>query len=82
MSRKWKYEGFTKEHENMMSCEICSVDLVAGRKGGNTQHIDHDHETGIIRGVLCNNCNTMLGAAKDTPEILREAARYLEERTS
>ena len=80
--RRYRYRGYTEEHGKIMSCEICSVDLVAGNKGSNTQHIDHDHKTGIIRGVLCKSCNTGLGLFKDNPEILREAARYLEERTS
>lgn len=41
-------------------------------------HVDHDHETGRIRGILCHGCNTALGGAKDDPEILRKAAAYLE----
>ena len=80
--RRSKYPGYTKEHENTMSCEICKIDLVAGCKSGNAQCIDHDHSTNKIRGVLCSHCNRGLGIFKDNPEILREAARYLEERTS
>ena len=40
--------------------------------------IDHDHETGFVRGILCSLCNTLLGHAKDDPEILRKAAEYLD----
>lgn len=39
--------------------------------------IDHNHRTGEVRGLLCNDCNTGLGALGDHPEILRRAAVYL-----
>ena len=40
-------------------------------------HVDHDHETGSIRGMLCFSCNAALGHFKDDPTVLRRAARYL-----
>lgn len=39
--------------------------------------MDHDHETGETRGMLCSACNKMLGFARDDPEILRRALEYL-----
>lgn len=41
--------------------------------------IDHDHKTGKVRGLLCSNCNFLLGQAKDDIGILRNAITYLEE---
>lgn len=41
--------------------------------------IDHGHKTGKVRGLLCSNCNFLLGQAKDDIGILRNAITYLEE---
>ncbi len=50
--------------------------LICGRDG--PEHVDHDHETGEVRGILCFNCNGGLGQFRDDPEALRRAADYLE----
>jgi hypothetical protein len=53
-------------------CAIC------GRPPGKSAlHVDHDHETGAIRGLLCVGCNNALGQFKDNAELLQRAAAYL-----
>lgn len=41
-------------------------------------HLDHDHGTGAVRGLLCHDCNISLGYSRDDPSTLRRLADYLE----
>jgi hypothetical protein len=41
-------------------------------------HIDHDHETHEVRGLLCHHCNTALGHVRDSIDVLRRMIEYLE----
>lgn len=55
-------------------CKICGTTKPRGRGGF---HVDHCHQTGIVRGLLCAACNMMLGLIKDNKETLMNAIEYL-----
>ena len=57
-------------------CAICGATQSKGKRA--TLHVDHDHVTGAVRGVLCNHCNYGLGHFHDRPDLLRIAIAYLE----
>lgn len=52
------------------TCAVCP---------GAPEHVDHDHVTGRVRGVLCFNCNQALGNVRDNPEVLQGLIDYLAE---
>lgn len=83
--RKWhrryhlrsKYGLSVEDYEFLMvvydsKCGIC------GREQPDGLHIDHEHESGRIRGLLCGSCNRAIGLMQDSPKVLRAAAKYLE----
>jgi len=84
--RDWQLQdryGITlKEFEQMSEaqngvCAICGNEPDSNQKG-NTLHVDHCHEAGEIRGLLCNHCNVGLANFRNDPDALRRAAEYLE----
>lgn len=54
------------------ACAVCK--RVPKGKG---LHVDHDHRTGKIRGLLCFNCNVVIGLSKDDHYILKRLTRYV-----
>lgn len=57
------------------ACAICKSIYPQGRGGF---HVDHDHKTGQVRGLLCHNCNTGLGKLGDNLDGLERAVQYLQ----
>jgi len=91
MNSNWKVSGimmngsfFTYEDYNKMfneqsgCCKICNKHQADLSK---TLSVDHNHETGEARGLLCQRCNTILGMSLDSIEILNSAINYLRENT-
>lgn len=61
------YNDMVETHQGR--CSICSMEA--------NLHIDHDHYTKKVRGLLCLQCNTGLGNFRDDVELLRKAIEYL-----
>lgn len=71
--------GLTPEQVEAMAaegCGICGTTEWTGRH--RRPHVDHCHETGAIRGILCHGCNVSIGHFRDDIELLRAAIVYLE----
>ena len=52
---------------------------MTGNKGDEYLHIDHNKETGEIRGLLCGKCNKAIGLMDEKPENFMSAIKYVEE---
>lgn len=73
------YESLVESQNN--KCAICNNNEKAVDKRKNIERslaVDHCHETGKIRGLLCTNCNIGLGQFKDSLYLLDKAKKYLE----
>lgn len=74
--------GITEEGYNALLrtqggvCATCK----RGCKTHRRLSVDHDHETGEVRGLLCMNCNAALGLVGDDVTVLRSLIEYLENR--
>lgn len=91
---KAKYNITLEQFENILhkqngKCTICrSILRIKGSNGQDKFQIDHDHKCcpssktcgNCIRSILCSRCNLVIGLMEDNPEILQNAANYLEGR--
>ena len=77
-SRAYKYglepEQYKEMHKAQQGkCAICKEEPKTKRG----LHVDHDHETGKVRGLLCHGCNVALGSFKEDVTLLNKAIEYL-----
>jgi len=83
---KHQYNLSQEEYEALVNfqkgvCAICGKEETAvdpRYKTVRKMAVDHDHETGKVRGLLCSRCNKGIGAMEDSPELLLKAVVYLE----
>lgn len=65
-----QYEALLKKYP---SCPICGQAFTTKNK----PFVDHNHANSEVRALLCNNCNTLIGRARDDVAILKSAIKYL-----
>lgn len=81
----WRKYGITpEEYDDMFEAQNGECAICGTRTPGSTGSffVDHCHETGDVRGLLCFSCNIALGNFKDNGLILRRAIDYLQKHLS
>lgn len=66
-----------EEYDAMLTAQGGGCALCGRKATSRALCVDHDHETGVVRGILCLRCNTALGTLGDNAEGLERALRYL-----
>lgn len=73
------------EYENMLraqhfKCAVCKryPDITSSDSGRHILAVDHNHDTGKVRGLLCMDCNCAIGLLKDRVDVVRNLSTYLE----
>jgi len=66
------FEDFLRQQDG--KCAICKIDQKDFKK---RMSVDHDHKTGLIRGLLCDKCNRGLGHFSDSQDLMLKAIEYL-----
>jgi len=76
---QWFYGIGLNDYNEMLEAQggQCVCGATQGRSNKEALHVDHDHNTGLIRGLLCHRCNRAIGLVDD-PESLRALADYIE----
>lgn len=73
--------GITVEEYDVLSASQNNCCAICGETPPGNLHVDHDHETGDVRGLLCRQCNTGLGLFREDVALLRKATDYLNPRS-
>ena len=85
---RWKRTGIvdmTVERWNTMYAlqgGVCAIPSCGSHGVDRLLDVDHDHATGAVRGLLCRNCNTGIGALRESPQIFAEVLEYLKRASS
>jgi len=67
-----------EEYDGLLAAQAGVCAICGGDNGSKRLAVDHDHDTGVIRGLLCNQCNRGLGLLGDSAESIRRVLDYLE----
>lgn len=82
----WTFGITLEQYEQMLAdqggvCAVCGKvedEIHPQSKKVRNLNVDHCHQTGRVRGLLCNSCNRGIGLLNDDPTVLRQALAYLE----
>lgn len=75
-----KTYGITLEqYDEMLEAQDggCAICKTTDPRGKGRFHVDHCHDTGAVRGLLCQTCNQGIGLLQDSIDVLLDAAKYL-----
>ena len=77
-----KYGITLQDYDSLLASQnsVCASCLGVN-KSGRRLAVDHNHDTGAVRGLLCIDCNLALGLLKDSPEITGRMAEYIRKHT-
>jgi hypothetical protein len=86
-NKNWKlravYGTTPEEYQNLLKqqnykCVICNIEFVMEpRNNARYPHLDHEHSSGWIRGILCSNCNHAIGLLGEDIERMEKAVEYI-----
>ena len=77
VSHRRRLYGIDEEQYNNMILSQNNICAICNKPSNKTLHIDHDHITGKVRGLLCSSCNTGIGLFKEDIDSLANAIKYL-----
>ena len=83
-NHRLKKLGVTREqwlatlHDQLGACAICGKQETETKHGKRGLHQDHDHTTCKVRGILCSNCNQILGRVKESKAHLLALVQYID----
>jgi len=74
----WRQYGLTPEEYDFLRLAQADLCAVCGLADAAGLHIDHHHDTGLIRGLLCGKCNRAIGLLREDPALFDAASSYLQ----
>jgi len=74
-----RYGLSVEQYDDILASQggCCAICKATENKNGRSLFVDHCHDTGRVRGILCYKCNTGLGSFADSPDLIQKALSYL-----
>ena len=74
---KYKYGVGLEDYDSMLTKQLGGCAICGKHPSNSRLHIDHNHSTGKVRGLLCRKCNLALGLLADNPIIIKKMLQYI-----